>query len=117
MSLILHIAEEYPVRVTTLNRTACGNNMSGAGAGTRSLHYANGGGNAVDFGAIGGVENITQTNVDTAARIIERAMQVLPPGSEIGQKQCSGLEAKTTNSGNYRFVTDACNHFHFGIRS
>lgn len=98
----------FSVSVTSLNRYCTGEVI---GQGTTSYHYRDGGGHAIDIGAVNGVQATGNTAQDRA--LITAMTSALPAPAGLGQLQCHGN--MSLPSGWVQF-NDTCNHDHFEYR-
>lgn len=117
LGLILSLSEKYKLTISSLNRK-CTGILTASGEG--SLHYAGGGGRAVDFSGVDDVTSLGTEDVyspagkDKARAVFNDAAQILPKNAELGQINSCGVSGVDTN-GITDIVTDACNHIHIGI--
>jgi hypothetical protein len=94
------------VGVSDLNRRCTGSLL---GAGTQSSHWIDGGGEAVDFYALGGA---ALTGGDPASmRLLRLLDQVVPAGTRAGQVECRAATVFT----HLTQFDDTCNHLHIDV--
>lgn len=97
------------VTVSSFNRYCTGTVV---GAGVSSYHYRNGGGHAVDLGAIDGAANAGDARMIAFA---QRFVNVVDKPAGIGQKQCRPAGSVSIPAGVIQF-DDTCNHLHLEYR-
>ncbi len=111
LGLILALSNKYELHISSLNRK-CTGVLTASGEG--SLHYANGGGKAVDIDIVDGAPMNYQGGAKTKAKsVFQDAIAIIPKGSELGQIESCGLSGLDTAG--MKVVTDSCNHIHIGI--
>ena len=96
----------HTVGVSDLNRKCTGSLL---GAGTESAHWINGGGQAVDFYALGGT---ALTGGDpTSMAFLHYLAPLMPVGARAGQLECRTPVALP----NMTQFDDTCNHLHLDV--
>lgn len=101
------INDNHKIIITSLNRKCTGQTP---GAGTKSYHYSDGGGHAVDIGNFNG-ERVDGGNSATL-KFLESASKYLPEGTGYGQATCgSGFKAPEGSTAFY----DTCDHQHIQV--
>ena len=100
----------HTVYISSLNRYCTG---VITGSGTSSYHYTDGGGHAVDFAKVDGVQSTGTTANDL--NLLKQILPRLPRGSGIGQSTCrTGSNVLTMPSGVTQFY-DTCDHNHIQV--
>jgi hypothetical protein len=108
--MVLAVRSFETVGVSDINRKCTGSLL---GAGTRSSHWIEGGGKAVDFYALGGS---TLTGGDPQSiRLISMLDPIMPEGARVGQSDCRADAGISVALRNLREFEDTCNHLHVDI--
>lgn len=115
LQMIATLGQTYKLDISSFNRFCTGTLTA---SGTGSLHYANGGGRAVDFDIINGTAATGARPIDI--QFTNQALSLLPASRrvEVGQVQCRQAVGKsiTIPSGmTVSQVTDDCTHVHIGV--
>lgn len=115
LQMIATLGQTYKLDISSFNRFCTG---ALTASGTGSLHYANGGGRAVDFDIINGTAATGARPIDI--KFINQALSLLPASRrvEVGQVQCRQAIGKsiTIPSGmTVSQVNDDCTHVHIGV--
>lgn len=112
LKLIASLGEKHSLNISSLNRYCTGVITA---SGSRSLHYANGGGSAVDFSIIDGTASSGGKSSDIA--VYNEALAILPNKKlQLGQINCRPGGAVRIPTGNSSIeVIDTCNHVHIGV--
>ncbi len=108
LRLILTIAQNHSIYITSLNRLCTGVLTD---SGTSSYHYREKGGHAFDIGTVDGVSSTGATENDV--KLLKEILPLLPSGSGIGQDTC-GRSGLSLPSGVTEFY-DTCNHVHIQV--
>ncbi|MEA9986077.1 hypothetical protein [Subtercola sp. RTI3] len=98
------------IGVSDINRKCTGQIE---GAGLLSAHYANGGGQAIDFYSLGG----TSTNgADAnALRLIAVLDPIMPKDAGLGQSECRAAAGDEPALTNFSDFNDSCTHVHIDV--
>jgi len=105
--MVLALRTFETVGVSSLNRLCVGDSL-----GTRA-HWADGGGNAVDFYAFDGR---VATGADSnSLRFIGLLDQVMPVGSRIGQSNCRAAAGVSLSLTLLSEIADSCDHLHVDV--
>ena len=112
LKLIASLGEKHSLYISSLNRYCTGVITA---SGSRSLHYANGGGSAVDFSSIDGTASSGVKSGDIA--VYNEALAILPNKKlQLGQINCRPGGAVRIPPGNSSIeVIDECHHVHIGV--
>ena len=112
LKLIASLGEKHSLYISSLNRYCTGVITA---SGSRSLHYANGGGSAVDFSSIDGTKSSGNKPGDIA--VYNEALAILPNKKlQLGQINCRPGGAVRIPTGNSSIeVEDSCDHVHIGV--
>lgn len=112
LRMLATLVDKYKLSVSSLNRRCTGVLTA---SGTGSLHYANGGGHAVDVNWVNGVHATGGTSHDI--NYINDALRTFPSGTkvELGQINCGQNGVSVPNGITLKRVNDSCNHVHIGV--
>jgi hypothetical protein len=110
--LLLAVQHFDRVQVSDINR-ACTGQI--AGLGTKSLHYIDGGGRAVDFLSLNG-QHLTGAD-GLSLRLIALLDPVMPTGAHVGQRDCRALAGDSVATTRWTQVDDYCTHLHVDVGS
>ncbi|TPW78048.1 hypothetical protein [Schumannella soli] len=98
------------IGVSDINRKCTGQILGG---GTKSSHWINGGGGAVDFYSLAGTPT---TGADgNAIRLIGALDPVVAAKARIGQKQCRSKIGVELAPEHFTEFSDTCNHLHVDV--
>jgi hypothetical protein len=111
LQVIVIAVRNFPsVGISDINRKCTGQI---AGAGTASRHYTDGGGHAVDFYRLDGLD---LTGFDgQSIRLIGLLDPVMPFGSAVGQSDCRADAGRTLALRNLGQFPDGCTHLHVEV--
>lgn len=107
LQMLVSAAQRTSFYITSLNRKCSGDIVL-----ANDRHTRQGGGYAADIDNIGGSDSTGGLAKD--AQFIRDLLPVMPPGTEIGQKQCR-TGANVVNTPGMKQVNDVCNHVHLGV--
>ncbi|WP_165068672.1 hypothetical protein [Marisediminicola senii] len=109
-TLLIAIRTFGQAQISDINRHCTGQL---AGMGTRSAHYKDGGGYAVDFNRLG---DMRTTGADAnSLRLLAILDTALPTGSGAGQSNCRTAAGRTIALDNLRQFSDTCHHLHIEV--
>jgi hypothetical protein len=108
--LLLAVQHFDQVGVSDINRKCTGQIL---GLGTRSMHYADGGGRAVDFYLL---DNRHLTGADgLSLRLIALLDPIMPVGAHVGQQNVRITQGVAVTLTRWTGVTDTPDHLHIDV--
>lgn len=109
LSLILAASQNHTLNISSLNRQCTGVLTA---SGTRSYHWRDKGGHAVDFNYVDGVHSTGRNATDI--KLLNELAPLMPSGSGVGQSQCPSAGGLQLPSG-IRTFNDTCHHIHIEV--